>query len=233
MGRPRIALLDASHNEVNTRRNFRREIDADLVEFDASSGQLPRAFDFDAVVVTGSRSSVYWDEPWIRSLKEWVAEAIDRDLPVLGVCYGHQLLAEVLGGTVEAMPDWEIGYHGITHNGTSRLFDGIDRDFVAFTTHSDEVTKLPAGATITAENEYAIHGFEHGLVFGVQFHPEYDMRTAAQITVEKDLPAERIDQVLDGITASAYADAQQAKRLFDNFLTIVADHRRTTEAVVS
>ena len=76
------------------------------------------------MIVTGSRSSVYWDEPWIPPLKGWVGDAIERDVPFLGVCYGHQLLADVLGGTVEGMGDYEIGYNPITRTADSPLFDG-------------------------------------------------------------------------------------------------------------
>ena len=54
----RIALLNASHNDPNTTRNFRRELDADLSEFSVTDGDLPDGYGFDAVVVTGSRASV-------------------------------------------------------------------------------------------------------------------------------------------------------------------------------
>jgi len=113
MERPRIALLNAAHDDDHTRRNFRRELDATLVEFRATERELPAGFAFDGFVVTGSRASVYWDEPWIADLKSWTREAIDRGLAGLGVCFGHQLLADVLGGKVEAMADYEIGYREV------------------------------------------------------------------------------------------------------------------------
>ncbi|ADJ13631.1 type 1 glutamine amidotransferase [Halalkalicoccus jeotgali] len=221
MSVPRIAILDASHGDRNTKRNFRRELDASLTEFDVTDGQLPDTFAFDAAVVTGSRSSVYWDEPWIDPTKAWIGEAIERELPFLGICYGHQLLADVLGGTVEGMGEYEIGYNAISLTGDSRLFDGVDEEFLAFTTHSDAVVELPPGAEPLAENEYSNHGFRKGHVFGVQFHPEYDMDTAAQLTRRKDLSAERRSAVLDGITEENYAAACEAKLVFENFLGYV------------
>ncbi|ERH03839.1 MAG: GMP synthase - glutamine amidotransferase domain protein, partial [Halorubrum sp. J07HR59] len=96
MKRTRIALLNAAHNSASTRRNFRRELDAELVEYDVNDGHLPDDVEFDAIVVTGSRSSVYWDDPWIQPLIDYVADAAARGTPVLGVCYGHQVLAEAL-----------------------------------------------------------------------------------------------------------------------------------------
>ena len=217
MDRLRLALLDASHGHEDTRRNFRRELDADLVEFDVTSGELPADFDFDGIVVTGSRSSVYADEEWIEPLLDWIAAATDRGLPALGVCYGHQALASALGGRVEPMDEYEIGYREVTHGG-DELFEGIDESFTVFTTHGDAVVELPPGAERLAENEYGIHAFRKGHCFGVQFHPEYDTDTAARITREKDLPDERVRAVLDGITAENYEAACEAKRLFDNFV---------------
>ncbi|WP_436928316.1 type 1 glutamine amidotransferase [Halosimplex halobium] len=225
MTRPRIALLNAAHEAEGNRRNFRRELDADLTEFHLPTGQFPETFEFDGAVVTGSRASVYWDEEWIPPAKEWVGEAIDRGLPLLGVCYGHQLLADVLGGTVEDMGEYEIGYRTVEHSGDSVLFDGVDTEFTVFTTHSDRVVELPPGAERLAANDYGVHGFRKGPVFGVQFHPEYDMDAAAEVTKGKDgqLPESRIQSVLDGITPENYDAACEAKQVFDNFLAFVAD----------
>ena len=225
--RLRIALLNAAHKRESTRRNFERELDAELVEFHCPSGELPETFAFDACVVTGSSASVYWDEPWIGALKEWVGEAVAAGLPALGVCYGHQLLADVLGGRVEDMGEYEIGYRAVEHDGANRLLTGVDERFTVFTTHSDRVAEAPPGATVFARNEYGIHGFQRGSVFGVQFHPEYDMTTAERVTAGKDgdLEDERIQSVLAGIDAERYEAACEAKRLFDNFTAFVREQR--------
>ena len=215
---PRLALLDASHGATHTRRNFRREVPATLAEFDATERDLPADFGFDGVVVTGSRASVYWDEPWIADLLAWIEEGVDRGLPFLGVCFGHQALAMALGGRVEAMDRYEIGYREVRHSGDSRLFDGVDESFTVFTTHQDVVTALPPGARQIAENDFGVHGFQRGDVFAVQFHPEYDMETAREVTRGKDLGDERLRQVLDGITEENFSAARQAATVFDNFV---------------
>lgn len=232
MSRPRIALLNAAYDGYNTRRNFRRELDADLVEYDVTDCHLPETFEFDAFVVTGSRASVYWDEPWIADLETWATDAIDHGLPALGVCFGHQLLAAALGGEVEDMNEYEIGYRKVRHGGDSILFDGIDEEFVAFETHSDRVRKLPPGARRIAHNDYGVQGFQCDDVFAVQFHPEYDTTTAEEVTRGKEtLPEKRIREVLDDIDEERYAKACEAKTLFENFVAHVdASGRSVTHA---
>lgn len=220
MTRLRLALLNASQGDEaipDTNRNFRRELDADLSEFVISNGQLPPDFDFDGVVITGSAASAYWDEPWIHEARAWVREAHERGLPILGVCFGHQLLATALGGTVEDMGRYEIGYNDVEHV-DSPLFEGIDERFTVFTTHGDAVTELPEGADRIAGNDYGIHGFRVGHSFGVQFHPEYDMDSATAVTKRKEfLGEDRLASVLADITEENYAAACRTKRLFQNF----------------
>jgi len=214
----------ASHEVEHTRRNFRRELDADLAEFHTVSGELPATFEYDGFVVTGSRASVYWDEDWIEPTRAWVREAVDRGLPALGICFGHQLLADALGGTVEDMGEYELGYRTVEHDG-SGVFEGIDQEMVVFTTHSDAVTELPPGATETARNDYGIHGFRTDDAFGVQSHPEYDLDTARDVASGKDLPEERIERVLDAATEETYRRACEAKTIFENFTEHVRDRR--------
>ena len=224
----RLALLNAAHEAEDTRSNFEREVDADLDVFHCPNDELPDDYRYDGFIVTGSRASVYWDRPWIGRLKTWVGGAVEAGLPGLGVCFGHQLLADVLGGRVEGMGEYEIGYRTVEQDGTNRLLAGIDDDMTVFTTHSDHVVEAPPGATVIARNEYGIHGFRKERVFAVQFHPEYDMAMAESVTNGKtgQLDDERIARVLAGITDENYRAACEAKRLFDNFLSFVQEVRR-------
>ncbi|WP_306061613.1 type 1 glutamine amidotransferase [Natronococcus wangiae] len=226
MGTLQVALLNASYNDSMTTENFRRDVDADVRPFAVNKGHRPETFEYDAVIVSGSGASVYWDEPWIEPLADWVGGAIERDVPVLGVCFGHQLVAHALGGDVSPMGEYELGYREVEVEDSSVLFDGLPDRFVAFTTHSDEVTALPPDATVIAANECSIQGFRRGHAFGVQFHPEYDRASAERVTRNKDLPDERIRGVLDGITDETVDAATDAKTVFDNFLGYA---RRRTE----
>jgi len=219
MRRLRFGLLQAAHDNEHTTRNFRRELDADLVEFDVNSGTLPPHTDFDGLVVTGSRSSVYEDEAWIEPLVEYVAEAAADGVPILGVCYGHQVLAEALGGRVAGMDSFELGYNTVEQVDDDPLFEGISESFRVFTSHGDAVVELPPGAELIARNEYGVHGFRREHCWGVQFHPEYDIETAQDIAESKRerLGDKQVDRVLADISPDQHAAACEAKQLFENF----------------
>jgi GMP synthase (glutamine-hydrolysing) len=234
MPRPRLALLNAAVADEHTTRNFRRELAADLAEFDVTDGHLPSHTDFDGFVVTGSKTSVYDDEPWIAETEAWTREAVDAGLPALGVCWGHQLLAQALGGTVEDMGEFEIGYREVERVGESDLLAGVDDPFTVFVTHGDAVTELPRGATPIAENEYGNHGFQVGRVHTVQFHPEYDLETARDVTAGKTfLGADRIESVIADVTDDNYGAACHAKRLFDNFVAYVDEVRTSADSTAA
>jgi GMP synthase (glutamine-hydrolysing) len=213
---PQLALVNASYDDANTLRNFRRELDGEVTVHDARDGVFPAPSAYDGLVVTGSRASVYWDEPWIEEARAWGRGAVESATPALGICWGHQLLADAVGGTVGPMGEYELGYRTVRHSGDP-LFDGVPEAFTVFTTHSDAVTDLPDDAAVIAENDYGIQGFRYGDVVGVQSHPEYDPETAEAVARAKDLPDERIQAVCAGITEDAHADARTAKRVFDNF----------------
>jgi GMP synthase (glutamine-hydrolysing) len=221
---PQLALVNASSDDANTLRNFRRELDAEVTVRDARGSEFPTPSAYDGLVVTGSRASVYWDEPWIDAARSWAGTAVDADTPALGICWGHQLLADAVGGVVEPMGEYELGYRTVRHDGDP-LFDGVPETFTVFTTHSDAVTDLPDDATVIAENDYGIQGFRYGDVVGIQSHPEYDPETAETVAHGKDLPDERIETVCAGITGGVYTDARATKRVFDNFCRRVVRRR--------
>jgi len=230
-------MLNASHGVEHTRRNFRRELDADLAEFTLTKERYPVGFDYDGFVVSGSASSVYWDEPWLPETREWVAEAIDRGMPALGICFGHQLLVDVLGGTVEDMGEYELGYRTVERTEAGRedpVHRNLGDEFFVFTTHSDGVTELPPGATLTAQNDYGIHGFREGHVFGMQSHPEYDLDTARSVAEGKEteeyVTDDQLETVLEGVTESNFARAAETKRIFDDFLAYVRKVRAAPAA---
>ncbi|WP_311171615.1 type 1 glutamine amidotransferase [Halobellus ordinarius] len=230
MSTSHVALFDASVGETPAERNFRRELDATVTAFKISENEFPEwpgadgSWAYDGVVISGSQTSVYEHEPWMETLAELVRDLHELGVPMLGVCWGHQFLAQALGGCVADMGEYELGYRRIERYDESPLFEGMPAEFVAFETHSDEVLRLPPGGSELAGNERSCQAFAVGMTFGVQFHPEYDLETARMVTErkrEEGVPDERIDAVLADATPDRYAEAAAATDVFDNFLAVV------------
>jgi GMP synthase (glutamine-hydrolysing) len=225
-----VAVLDASVGETPAERNFRRELDADLDVYKISEGHLPQSFStatwpYDAVVVSGSQTAVYDDRDWIHETTEWFRRAHAADVPTLGVCWGHQFVAQALGGRVVDVGEYELGYHPIQRVGDDPLFAGLPETFTSFETHSDRVAELPPGATVLARNERGVQAFRTGSAWGVQFHPEYDRETADWVISGKDLPEDRLERARATVTDEAVAAAETTKRIFENFVRVAGTHQ--------
>jgi GMP synthase (glutamine-hydrolysing) len=135
------------------------------------------------VVVTGSSAFVSRREPWSERTGEWLARAVARETPVLGICYGHQLLAHALGGVVARNPRGrEIGTVAVRTLEPGRrdaLLGVWGAEGPAHVTHVESVLELPARAVRLAESDLdPVQAFAVGeRAWGVQFHPEFDADT--------------------------------------------------------
>jgi len=162
----------------------------------------PRSRGFKGVIVTGSGAMVTDREPWSERTAAWLLEAHAAKLPILGVCYGHQLLAHAFGGRVDYHPGGrEMGTHALERLDAARgdaLFGDVPARFDAQLTHSQSVLELPAGATLLARSEHdACQAFRIGdRTWGVQFHPEFS--TAAM----RGYIAARRDQLMQENTCA-------------------------------
>ncbi|MFT4944146.1 MAG: GMP synthase (glutamine-hydrolyzing) [Halovenus sp.] len=231
-----VLVVDASVGETPAERNLTREIDAETPVYKPPAGELPPPVAggqcFDGVVVSGSQTAVYEDRDWIHRLTAWVRDVHAADIPVLGICWGHQLLAQALGGRVVAMDEHELGYRTVERAAEDALFAGIPASFTAFQTHSDRVAELPPGARELATNDYGTQAFRLDSSYGVQFHPEYDLETAEWVLEKKSLSAETRHAVEAGLTEENATAARDVARVFDSLLTLVGEHSRRPERQV-
>jgi len=131
------------------------------------------------VIVTGSSASVTAQEAWMGEAGGWLLGAASLGLPILGVCFGHQLLADAYGGAVQSSERGrEAGTATVTLSPAGRndpLFEGLPEALLVQEAHSDTVTSLPEGALLLASNQHSqvqAARFAEG-VYGVQFHPEF------------------------------------------------------------
>jgi GMP synthase (glutamine-hydrolysing) len=141
---------------------------------------LPEPDTFAGVVVTGSSAMVSHREPWSERTAAWLAGAVLTGTPVLGICYGHQLLAHGLGGRVGPNPRGrEIGTIEVALSGAARgdpLFEQLPERLRVQATHVEAVLELPVGARLLGSSHADPHqAFAVGeRAWGVQFHPEFD-----------------------------------------------------------
>lgn len=152
----------------------------EVVTHDAQAGAaLPALAEVAGVVLTGSHAMVSEREPWSEALLPWLRSAVEAGTPVLGICYGHQLLAHALGGEVVHHPDGvEIGTVTVerqAESGDDPLLGGLPERFPAQAVHWQSVRQLPADAVLLASSTHeAHHAFRVGeRAWGVQFHPEF------------------------------------------------------------
>lgn len=144
---------------------------------------LPPVSESDGWIITGSPASVNDALPGMRSVRAGIARVVMGGHPVLGVCFGHQLLAASLGGKVAKNPNGrELGLATIALTdvgGRSPIFRGLDARFPVYESHQEVVTRLPADGQVLAENEMGLQAFQLGNgAFGVQFHPEFTIEIA-------------------------------------------------------
>jgi GMP synthase (glutamine-hydrolysing) len=142
---------------------------------------LPDPSEVAGVLITGSHSMVTEHQPWSERVARWLPDIVERGIPLLGVCYGHQLLAYALGGAVgDNSVGREYGTADITLTAQGQT-DPLLRDagalFRAQVGHVQTVLTLPAGARLLASSPMDRHqAFAVGdCAWGLQFHPEMDV----------------------------------------------------------
>ena len=185
MSRPRVLLLKmgttepqlvAEHGDYDDW--FKGRLDADCSVTKAFAGEGFPAGDWDGILLTGSPLSVRDEAPWMLDTARRALAEAGQGTPVLGVCFGHQAIGEVLGGRVEPHPDaLEIGTIAVELTDAGRrdpLFDGLGEVAVVQSTHRDLLARAPRGCTRlggTAHTHWQAYSFGDR-VRCVQFHPE-------------------------------------------------------------
>jgi len=189
----------------------------ELAVVDARRGELPSKTETRALVITGSPESVASRLPWILEAERAVAELVQGGVPTLGICFGHQLLGQALGGLVEVNPRGrEMGTVELELVGDDPLFVGVPAPFRANMSHRDSVTRLPPGAQVLGKSRLEPHAVVRfgPRAWGVQFHPEFDgdvMR--GYIAARRPaLAAEGIDP--DAVPAHDAPEAAEVLRAF-------------------
>ncbi len=167
-----IIIIDfgAQYSRLIARRVRESNTYCEIIPFDAGSEILDEQ-DVIGVILSGGPNSVY--EDGAPMAPAWVFNA---GVPILGICYGMQLIAHQLGGKVESVTEREYGHAVIHKDGQGNvLFEGLDSEIPVWMSHGDRIEELPPGFRSLAYSEnspIAVMGNEEGTYFGIQFHPE-------------------------------------------------------------
>lgn len=174
------ALVPTYGNYATMMERVLRKAGADnwtMDRFSTPLGEYPESFeDYDAVLLTGSKSDSFSNEPWIVELRRRVTELLDTDTKLLGVCFGHQLIALCMGAKVGRAPNgWVTGRNTYTWHARDLLPEPERASFALLASHQDQVLELPSGATLLASSERCpIAAYSRGQeVLCIQPHPEF------------------------------------------------------------
>jgi GMP synthase-like glutamine amidotransferase len=144
--------------------------------FDVRAGELPEPERCEAYVITGSSAGVYDDLPWIAPAMDWLRAAMGRT-KLVGVCFGHQLMAEAFGGKVIKSPKgWGVGLHRYEVERPEPWLDGAGA-FALPASHQDQVVVQPPQTEVVASSAFtplAMLSWSDQPAISIQAHPEFD-----------------------------------------------------------
>lgn len=146
--------------------------------YQVTDGEYPESInDCDAYLITGSKSSAYDQDNWIKTLSSYINTLYQADIKMLGICFGHQLIAHTLGGKTElAPPGWGVGVHNYkTTVQGKKLNPELNQGFSLLVSHRDQVVSLPKQATLVAKSDFCPNAAYqiNNQVLCFQGHPEF------------------------------------------------------------
>jgi GMP synthase-like glutamine amidotransferase len=175
-----------------------------LIPFDICNGQWPASLNTcDAYICTGSRFSVYDDLDWIHSLKNFVRRLHGADQPFVGICFGHQILADALGGTVGRSDyGWGVGIHEIEIERSEVWMEPQRSNFRLQFMHQDQVSRLPENGVLLGQSDHCpVSMFRVGdRMLGIQAHPEFTKAYSQALLLD------RIDRIGAEVVRTALAN---------------------------
>ena len=183
----------------------------EITSINAKHEKLPNR-DFSLVVILGAPESANDDLPYLQAELQLIKNSVEKNIPVLGICLGSQLIAKTFGGKVYAGPKKEIGfYHDLKTNGTSKLFAGFENPFTVFHWHGDTFD-LPEGSVrLVSSQNYLNQAFQYKSAVGLQFHLE----------VNEDMVNLWLDNTEEKLKEISYIDPQKIRSDVHENISIV------------
>ncbi len=193
--------------------------------YHADEGQLPEHTDeCDAYIITGSRHSVFdTDELWINPLRDFIVRLHKAKIKAIGICFGHQLIAEAMGGKVErADCGWQIGVHRAIIQQQADFMRPKMATFHVAMMCEDQIQTLPENATVLAKSQgcdYIMLQYDNHFL-SIQGHPEFSLDFAKALVniCQDDFPAKRLEKGLLSFSKNEM-NGELLFRWFVNFFT--------------
>ena len=192
----------------------------DFVTYEVMRGEYPANTDeVDGYLITGSKLSVYDDVAWINELKEFVRKLHGAKKKLVGICFGHQLIAEALGGkTRQANQGWCVGVHKAKLTVDAAAYGPAGTEFQLLSNHKDQVEKMAIGAELLASTDTCPIAMtqlgRHILTF--QGHAEFDKGYAlGLLNMRRKILGESVYQTAVDTLPKATDNSQVARWILD------------------
>lgn len=163
-------MIETSLFEVNIAFTFQN--------YDATKGELPKLDECHGFIITGSVHNAYDDHPWILMLIDWVIRCEAQRKPLVGICFGHQLIARALGGKVQkSEKGWGLGSYEVQVRAQKKWMNLSVDTARLLVSHQDQVTIVPKGVKVIAGNDFCPNFMlvKDNHLFTVQGHPEFSV----------------------------------------------------------
>lgn len=167
--------------------------------------KLPDPTDHEVYIITGSKYSAYEDLDWILSLQDFIVRCFKIGRKLIGVCFGHQIIAQSLGGMVSNI-GWQVGARAISINKEAIWMEPYYKQLELLVTHQDQVTRLPEGATLFGSSDPCFNEIYtiDDRVFSIQGHPEFSSDFLRELlqTRKGSIPEPIYTQALTSLSTS-------------------------------
>ena len=174
--------------------------------FDVEQGNYPKAQDpYDCYLITGSKADAYSDLDWIVQLRQFIRQLFHDGKKIIGVCFGHQIIAHSLGGKTEkSLKGWGVGNHAANMISSATWIPSDAKNITLLYSHQDQVTQLPPAAPLIAGNNFCPNAMYsiHQQVFCMQGHPEFlqDYSRYLMEVCRDNIGEETVRQGLESLT---------------------------------